>query len=196
MKKVLCFVIVAVFCVLSPAWAMEFSADVVMKSNKKDMMAGKLFVANNKVRSEMAGMVNIVLSDKKIMYMLMPEQKMYMEHPIDAKVQASSASEKMPGEIERQSLGQEMIDGHNANKYRINYEVNNKRETVLQWLEASKSIPLKVSAEDGSWTVEYKNLKIGPQAASLFEIPDGYSKFAVPEMGNMMNNMKEMFMKK
>jgi hypothetical protein len=42
--------------------------------------------------------------------------------------------------------------------------------------------PVKMAAVDGSWTMEYKNIKLGSQPASLFELPPGYNKMAVPSM--------------
>ena len=43
--------------------------------------------------------------------------------------------------------------------------------------------PVKTAAADGSWTVEYKNIDRGSQADSLFEVPAGFQKTAMPGMG-------------
>ena len=132
----------------------------------------------------MAGAISIVRLDKNITWVIIPEQKMYMEQPINPRM-VSGVSEKMPGEIERTFLGNETVDGKAAAKYRIIAESSGERQTILQWSDTATSVPIKVSAEDGSWSVEYRNLKVGPQEASVFEVPQGYSKFSMPNAGDM-----------
>ncbi|MEI8175992.1 MAG: hypothetical protein WCG78_03910 [Candidatus Omnitrophota bacterium] len=183
--KRLVFLSIGVMLILraGTACALEFSADMVCASREGNF-SGKICVAENKVRSEMMGMVSIVRLDKKVTWVMMPGQKMYMEQPISP-MMVAGASEKMPGEIERKFLGNETIDGRNAAKYRIEAETGGVQQAILQWSDTATSVPLKVSAEDGSWSVEYKNLKVGPQDAAVFELPEGYSKFAMPDMNGV-----------
>ena len=47
---------------------------------------------------------------------------------------------------------------------------------------------VKTIAENGSWQVEYKNINIGTQPDSLFEVPSDYSKFSLPSVQDMMQN--------
>jgi hypothetical protein len=42
---------------------------------------------------------------------------------------------------------------------------------------------LKTQAEDGSWIMEYRNIRQEAPSASLFEIPQGYQKLAMPMAG-------------
>jgi len=178
------FVFVIVLFSSSIAMGLDFSSDIVSTS-KAGKVAGKIFVTQDKIRTEMAGASSIVRMDKKVAWIIMPGQNMYMEQPIDPAMVASSASEKMPGEIERKMLGSEQVDGRPANKYRITYESNGIRQSILQWSDTATSFPVKVSAEDGSWAMEYKNLKIGAPDPSLFEIPEGYSKMSMPNLSDM-----------
>lgn len=179
------FIAVGLCLLASTALALEFSADMV-SANRDGTFSGRIFVAENKVRTEAAGAISIVRLDRNITWVIMPDQKVYMEQPINP-MMVSGASEKRPGEIERKFLGNEDVDGRPAAKYRIVCESNGMRETVLQWSDRASSVPLKVSAEDGSWSVTYKNLKVGPQDPSLFEVPEGYTKFSMPNMGDMAN---------
>lgn len=183
-RLMLIFIAVSVFLSGGTALALEFSADIV-SSGKGGSFQGKMFVTDQKIRTEMPGAVSIVRMDQNIAWVIMPGQKMYMEQPIDPKM-ISGAAEKMPGEIERKMLGEETIDGRPAIKYHIAYESNGMRESILQWSDKASSVPVKVTAEDGSWSMEYKNLKIGPQDPSLFEVPQGYTKFAMPDVKDMM----------
>ena len=65
------------------ALAAEFSADMVMKSPDGETMAGKVFVKAGKVRQEFDNdgekMVTILRPDKKLSWVLMVEEKAYME---------------------------------------------------------------------------------------------------------------------
>jgi hypothetical protein len=41
-----------------------------------------------------------------------------------------------------------------------------------------------MEAVDGSWSVEYKNVSLGPQPDSLFEVPEGFQKATMPSFGS------------
>lgn len=191
----LLFGIISVFILFSTkaALAQEFSADVVT-TTKEGTFNGKIFVTKDKVRTELPEAITITRMDKKVAWMLMPSEKTYMEQPLDPN-DVVAVSEKFPGEIERTLLGQELIDGRTTNKYRIVYETEGIRETIFQWIEGSSNIPVKVEPADGSWTVEYKNLKIGAQPESLFEIPTGYTKisYPFPTTDEMFKGMEEKY---
>ena len=165
--------------------AEDFSADFVSTMTGVEgaqTMSGKMYVAKDKTRMEMAQGITITRLDKNVAWVLMPGQNMYMEMPISAdKVTASE--EKMPGEIERTLLGQETIDGKPTNKYRIVYNVAGQQSTIYSWISPDLKFPLKTSAEDGSWGIEYRNISTAKQPDSLFEIPAGYTKFQMPSAG-------------
>jgi hypothetical protein len=184
MKSCIRFVLVsiAVFLTAAPALAADFSSDVAQTS-KAGTVNQKFFVSGEKLRMETASSVAIIRPDKNVMWMLMPHQKMYMEMPIDpSKVPATS--EKYQGEIERTLIGKEDVDGRITDKYRIVSTNAGAKTIIFQWFSPDIGIPVKTAAEDGSWTMEYKNIKMGGQPDSLFEIPAGYNKMSM-EMPSM-----------
>jgi len=156
-------------------FAQEFSADVLIKS-KAGAFNGKTFVTKEKTRVEVQQSVTITRLDKKVIWILIPQQKMYMEQSVKPG-NITATGGKMPGEIERTLVGKETIDGKKTGKYKVICKVGNQKMTVFQWLVTGSDIPVRTSAEDGSWTMEYTNLKVGKQPDSLFEIPAGYQKF-------------------
>ncbi len=168
------------------ASAQEFSADMV-STTKDGTFTGKIFVSKDKVRMEVPESITITRMDKRVAWMLMPGEKMYLEQPFDPR-NAVATSENVSGEIERKFIGQEMLDTKMTNKYRVVYETEGIKETIFQWIDTASEIPVKTAAADGSWTMEYKNLKIGAQPDSLFEIPAGYQKFSyeMPSMEGML----------
>jgi hypothetical protein len=111
----------------------------------------------------------------------MHEGKLYMEMPIDLK-NKPMVEEKFQGEIERKQVGSETIDGHPTKKYLITYKVNQKKEQVYQWWATDIDFPVKTAAVDGSWTQEFRNVRLGAQPNSLFEVPAGYQKMQMPQI--------------
>lgn len=154
-----------------------FSADIVSYASK-ETMNGKIIVSRDKMRFENAGMVTITRMDKKLVWLLMPSEKMYMEQSIRLDNVVPSA-EPVAGEVERTLLGTEAVNGQAANKYRITIQVDGKKNSLYHWLAVDSGLPLKIGAIDGSWWKEYRNIKVGEPDASLFELPDEYKKFAM-----------------
>ena len=165
------------------AEAQEFSADMISRTGK-EVVNARIYVAKDKVRMETPESIMIVRRDKDLSWMVMPADKMYMEHPVDVSSSPKVAA-NFDDEIERVAMGTEDVDGQPAEKFKVTYREKNKTASVYQWLRGGQ-IPVKVEAVDGSWGMEYKNLKTGPQSAELFEVPAGYEKFSMPGLGGMM----------
>ncbi|HOW36097.1 MAG TPA: DUF4412 domain-containing protein [Candidatus Omnitrophota bacterium] len=178
---VLFFVMILAVGITCSAWAEDFSADMVSRSSAGTMSA-KIFVSGEKSRMETPESIIIVRNDKKVSWIIMPSEKMYMEQPINMS-QAPKASKNFDGEVERISLGAEVVNGQPAEKFKVTYIEGGRRMTVFQWLKDGK-FPIKIEAEDGSWSTEYKNISAKAQSADLFEIPAGYTKMSIPSMGS------------
>lgn len=159
-----------------------FSADIAMHS-AAGATSGKIYATKDKVRMEMGETIMITRVDKNTGWMLMPAQNAYMEIPIKPQ-DAIASAEKMPGEIERKLVAQEMIDGKMADKYQVSFVNNGKKDSVFIWVVKGMDVPLKSAAADGSWSIEYRNVQNTSPNASLFEIPPGYQKFSI-DMPNM-----------
>ena len=150
-------------------------------------MSGKMYFKPDKFRMEMKSneeMVMITRIDKKVAWNVMMKQKMYMEMPFDLK-NKPKVEEKFAGEIERKEVGRETIDGHPTKKYLITYKAGDKKEQVYQWLATDIKFPVRTAAVDGSWSQEFKHIKMGPQRDSLFEVPAGFQKMQMPGGVNM-----------
>jgi len=187
--KILSLAVVAVLGYSCAGWALDYSADVV-SAGKGQSVTGKIYVSQDKIRMDAAGTTSITRMDKKVAWIVMPGQKMYMEQPINP-VSVAGASEKMPGELDRKLVGPDTVDGKAVDKYRIRYASNGVEAVVLQWIDPKTNIPLKTAAEDGSWSMEYKNLAIEAQPGDLFEVPHGYQKFEMPDVKDVMRGMEQ-----
>jgi hypothetical protein len=184
MRKVvlICGLFMIVSCLTSGAFAIEFSADMVSSAHGQTTTS-KVFAKDQKFRMEPKNqpMYSIVRGDKRVVWMVMPDQKSYME--MQAKrSQQLKVEEKVQGEVSRKLIGSEKIDGHPAQKYEVTYAEGGKTEKMYQWMATDIKFPVKMAAVDGNWTIEYRNIKMGTQPASLFEVPLGYNKMALPSM--------------
>lgn len=173
------------------SYAEDFSADMV-SSSPEGSFTGKIYVSGEKSRMEMPEAITISRMDKKVSWVIMPGEKMYMEQPLDPH-SAASTQEKTGEEIERKAEGKETLNGRSTTKYRVAYKAEGKREEVFQWIDEAAHIPVKTAAVDGSWSSEFKNIKTGSQDQSLFEIPAGYRvmSFDMPDMKNLLGGMEE-----
>ncbi len=182
--------IVVSLCVLSilisgTALAIEFSADTVTTTGEYKT-SGKIYFTDDKFRMDIKSPENITMitrQDKKVVWNVMHDEKMYMEMPISEE-NKPRVEEKFEGEIERKLLGKETIDGHPTEKYLITYKVENSTQKVYQWWATDINFPVKTEDVDSKWKQEYKNINMGKQDDSLFEVPAGYKKFQMP--GGMM----------
>jgi len=156
-----------------PAGALEFSADQITRIN------GHSRKANIYYRDEMwrlehhdVGPVNvtIVRKDKQVMWLLLSRMKHFKTVPYDPE-QAPKVAEKMAGEIAREEIGAEVLDGHPTILYQITVQHGDRTEVYYQWLATDIRFPLKLAKKDGSWIVEYRHVKLRPTSDFLFQLP-------------------------
>ncbi len=168
-------------------WALaqtqEFSADQIMLGPEGEQQ-GKVYFKQDRWRIEMTQpqtqkeMVQIFRMDKKVAWMLIPEDKVYMETPLlpDMKPWA----EKIPGEVERKSLGEETVQGHLTEKYRVKVFDGERPQELYLWMSKELKVPVKTQTVDGKFGVELKNIEIGPQPEEVFELPPDFKKITPP----------------
>ncbi len=183
------FLLLFIFLLSGMSSALEFSADTIMTFKGQGKTVGKIYYKSDKFRMDIESpekVITITRMDKKVVWNIMPSQKMYMELPFNLN-NKPMVEEKFEGEIERKYIGKETIDGHPTKKYLITYRSGNKTDQVYQWWATDINFPVKTAATDSSWVQEYKNIKSGTQPNSLFELPKGYKKFQFPAGMNMKN---------
>ena len=144
----------------------------------------KLFVAPDKIRMEMSSfiqqgqMINIYRQDKKVIWTLFPEKKLYIEGPLH-EYKFQQFFHQMGKNVDEENLGSERIMGYNCRKKRVETTMQLMGSKVKRWTIVWKSdkfdLPLRTQGENGLIT-ELRNIKIGHQQDSLFGIPPGYQK--------------------
>jgi len=198
-----CLCIVALSVVSTRAIAQtEFSADVVTTKPSGSSVAMKLYLGKDKMRIESMDQgrenqgVGILNFSTETVIVLMKQQQKYMEMPA-----AQSPGQRLmynffqTGDVENacgdwqkiarnqsgtcHKVGHETVNGRNTVKYE---GTNSKGESGYFWLDPQLRFPVKWQEKDNSGG-ELRNIQEGPQPASLFQVPAGYTKF---DMGGMM----------
>jgi hypothetical protein len=83
-------------------------------------------------------------------------------------------------------MGKENVNGQDAEKFQVSYTENGRAETIYQWIAGGSSLPVRVASADGTWQVDYLNIRAGDQPDSLFEVPPGLQKMSIPSMAGLM----------
>lgn len=182
-KKILRWsVVLLIMAVCIPSFAGEFSADMVVQTGGKkgETITTKIYIKDTKYRMEQEedGKDIIILVDieEMVTYILMPENKMYIEIASDDikslvndPFQSAKKTESM-GESEL--LGTETINGYKCNKYLL---TRKGTELITQWVSKKLEFPLKIAThEGGKMTMELTNIDESPLDDALFKVPDDY----------------------
>ncbi|MBW1730484.1 MAG: DUF4412 domain-containing protein [Deltaproteobacteria bacterium] len=182
--------IVAAFATIT--LAAEFTADIVQKGTM-GTMTGKIYVKGKNVRREMTIMgqkqITITRADKRVTWILMPQQMTYMEMKWNTKqAQASENLDELEKRGKKKYLGKEKISGYSCSKYV--YTPNDPSQPpVTVWVSKKLNYPLKmkVAGPQGHMTILYKNIKQKKLSDSLFRVPKNYEKISMPVMPPMGN---------
>ncbi|MEP6957577.1 MAG: DUF4412 domain-containing protein [Nitrospirota bacterium] len=194
-------VLVSLF-VTTPLWAaqlsrpqVEYSADSVMQT-EDTTTEQHVYVTPTKERHEMLsgsgdtgiGSIQIFRHDSKVMWQLMPSEKMYMEHSMGK----AAAKDISQWDFEESVMGNEVLNGVNVTKYKtIATSTDGKKYGGFSWrtkegISIKSDLLYKEGNEKKRMMTELKNLKVGKQDPKLFEVPEGFTKF---DMAGMMGGM-------
>ncbi len=158
---------------VAAASALEFTADQITKVN------GRVRKANIYYRDDMwrlehheIGPVNvtIVRRDKQVMWLLLSRMKHFKTIPYDPD-QAPKVMEQLEGEVAREEIGTEVFDGHPTTLYQVTVRARGRELEYYQWVATDLHFPVKLARKDGSWIVEYRNVKLRPVSDFLFQLP-------------------------
>jgi hypothetical protein len=173
----------------------EFSADIVDHGKEKSVMT-KIYAGKDKVRIDAPNQDGGVIMDLKgeNLIVLVPEQHIYMVMPADEMEDRGLFHFFESGDVDNACAewlkmaankggtckkdGTAMVNGRHTVKYEGG---NAKGESNTVWLDSRLRFPVKWEDKNGGGELE--NIQEGPQPASLFEIPAGFTKM---DMGAMM----------
>jgi hypothetical protein len=181
------FVVTVIFVLSGPSIAAEFSADLLLKQGG-ETMTGKAYVKGDKTRQEFVQQgqkqITIMRPDKGVTWVLMPEEKIYMEMSSqEGAAYDPQLDPNIKDKAEIKLLGKETVNGYTCDKYQYSYH-DTSLGTMIQWVSKQLNIPIKTEykSPSGYMLIEYKNIQKGNVQDSLFEVPGDYMLMSVPGM--------------
>lgn len=172
----------------------EYSADETIQ-NEEGTIQQRVYVTPTKERKELLtgageGAVQIFRYDTRVMWQVMPSEKMYMEHSISGgRAQGNDTSQWT---YEDTAMGEETLNGLKVTKYKtIATSTDGKKYGGFSWrtkegINIKQDLLYKEGNEKKRMLTELTNVQIGRQDPTLFEIPEGFTKL---DMGGMMGMM-------
>jgi hypothetical protein len=201
LRRLCALIVLAGMFGTTPLWAtqmshpqVEYSADSTIQ-NEEGTIQQHVYVTPTKERKEMLtgegdGGIQIFRYDTKVMWILMPSEKMYMENSIMGKSKDNDTSQWT---YEDTVMGEEMLNGMKVTKYKtIATSTDGKKYGGFSWrtkegISIKQDLLYKEGNEKKRMMTELKNVTIGRQDPTLFEIPEGFMKFGMAGMmGGMM----------
>lgn len=184
-RKTAVFLMVSIFTVLFAfaAGAAEFKADMTIQSEEGSQVDGRIFVSNKNVRQEIKAssgeQVLLVDGNSDVMYVLIPDQKMYMQRKNTQFIPDESEDPEKylaaQGSVEK--VGTESIEDYKCDKYHVNNHGEGTGETTL-WISRKLNYPLKIFVENsqGKTMLNYSNVVEKDLDDSLFSLPEDYNE--------------------
>ncbi len=134
---------------------------------------------------------SLMFWDSETIVTLMHDQKMYMEIPPEQSGWQAYEDKPCNGFTDGEKLGDETLDGRQAEKWRCTGQTSppagQPPSDATTWYDRELKMETRVVEDNGN-IFEIRNVKIGRQDASLYEIPDGYQMF---DMNAMMQQMMQ-----
>jgi hypothetical protein len=128
------------------------------------------------------------------MWNIMPQQPVYMEIDMSKFTlslgslggqKAANALSMPDTKVDRQKIGSEQIGQYTCDKYRVTVTSKNETHAGTRWAARPwNDFPVNGLDDKTGTTVEFRDINMGPQDASLFPPPSGFRKVAMPGFGH------------
>ena len=136
----------------------QFSAETVQTTAQGQTTTGKIFVGDNRVRTEGAqnGQQFVQIADNAngVSYIVVPDQRSYMEMRVPA---AAPLPQGKPADpcanlqgVTCRKVGSEAIGGRAATRWEMTSSAGGQTRSMTQWIDDERGTPLRVQASDGS----------------------------------------------
>jgi hypothetical protein len=187
-KQVICkmprfwWLLLLVLIIPGMAWGVEFSASMLVKDGPKTF-PGKIYIRDGKMRQEFIDergqTVTIVRPDKKVVWVIIPPTRTYLEMPLTAKLPGQFLQVPPQG-LHKYLVGHDLIEGFETDKYQVTIPSDRRCEIQTYWIAKKLGLPIKMECRERQFSLEYKSLKEEKLPDRLFEPPPGYRKTTTP----------------
>jgi outer membrane lipoprotein-sorting protein len=183
--KVIAWLVAGFALLILPARSLgaEFTARLVVKDAGKTV-SGKLSVKGDNLRQEFMDRnghsITIVRRDKKLVWVVMPREKVYIELPLEGKLPGQFL--QLPANaIHTRRVGIETVNGYTTERYQLTVPGGPAGSTIqTYWISEKLGTPLKMECKEKNLSVEYQDINEGQVADNLFEPPTEFKKVTRP----------------
>jgi len=169
------------------AAALDFSADRVVKSGKS-VVTAHVNAKEDRWRFELShpqggASIIIVRVDRGSSWLIFSKRRQYLEVPITSDHRLV-VSETMEGEVSREFVGDEMLQGYPTELFEVTVKENGDTRQYYRWVTKVQRFPLKTVSKQGEWSEEFRRVVFTAQSPYLFELPQRF------DPANPSGNMK------
>ena len=156
------------------AVARDFSADRILVRGQS-VVTAHVNVKDDRWRFEythpqQGASVIIVRTDRQHAWLILSKRRQYMEVPI-TKDHLLVVTEEMDGEISRERIGDEVLNGHSTELFEVTVSEHGKTLHFYRWVTKTERFPLKTVSKEGRWSEEFRRPIFTEQSQFLFELP-------------------------
>jgi outer membrane lipoprotein-sorting protein len=173
-----CWWVLLVLTVPGMARGAEFSALLLVKDGGK-AMPGKLYVLDGKMRQdfidEEGQTITIVRPDKKVVWVIIPQERTYMEMPLKIRLPGQFI-QIPPQALGKRLVGKDRVSGYEVDQYEVTVPGRAGPEKQTFWVAPKLGLPIKMECRPRHFSLEYTNIKEGGVPARLFNLPPGLHK--------------------
>ncbi|ALA60372.1 hypothetical protein [Nitrospira moscoviensis] len=117
--------------------------------------------------------VTIVRKDKGVMWLLLARVKQFATVLLDP-ASKPSCQQELGRITARVRIGTEVLDGHPTTVSLVTARKGDQDVVYYEWWAEDIHLPLRLARKDGSWIIEYKNVKLRQVSPLMFELPLHY----------------------
>lgn len=156
------------------AVAVDFSAERIIKS-EQSVVTAHVNAKDDRWRFEFAqpqrgASIIIVRMDYRTSWLILSTRRQYLEVPVE-KDHRLVVSEAMEGEISREFIGYETLNGYPTELFEVTVEENGVTRQYYRWVTKVQRFPVKTVSKQGRWSEEFRRLIFTEQSPFLFELP-------------------------
>jgi hypothetical protein len=156
------------------AAALDFSAERIIKRGQS-VVTAHVNAKGDRWRFEYArpqrgASVMIVRTDMQHSWLILSTKRQYLEVPMAAD-HLLTVTEKMDGEVSREFVGDQILNGHPAELFEVTVTEKGETRQYYRWVTKAERFPLKTVSKQGQWSEEFRRLIFTEQSPFLFELP-------------------------
>jgi hypothetical protein len=177
-----------IFCADFPLSAQQslepFSADSTDTVNG-ETHSSKIYSDGHSIRMEVVdgvqGQSNVtfVRLDSGLTQAVIPRERAYSEYPYGAPSAGQFIRYLRGAKVENKLLGVERVDGQECEKFLVKATNRDYMYSSIEWRSRGlHGFVVKRQDSQGQWSASYRNVHLGAQAPSFFQVPAGYTRIA------------------